>query len=137
MIRKMNSSDLDTVMQIWFDGNCDAHSSIPRSYWEKQRPAVRAAIKRAEVYCFIDGTGIVRGFIGLTGDYIAGLFVSAGFRNCGIGHQLLNFAKKGHDQLELAAYRQNQQAIKFYQHNDFVITRQTSAELRMAWSINK
>lgn len=137
MIRKMTPSDLDTVMQIWFDGNCEAHSFIPRSYWEEQRPSVRAAIQQADVYCFVDDQGVVRGFIGLTGNYIAGLFVAANFRNSGIGHQLLNSAKEHHGLLELSAYRKNQQAIKFYQRNNFVITRQTSDEVRMTWSVKK
>ena len=137
MIRKMIPSDLDTVMQIWFDGNRESHSFIPRSYWEDQRPSVRTAIQQADVYCFVDDQGVVRGFIGLTGNYIAGLFVAANFRGHGIGQQLLEVAKEKHIFLELAAYQKNPRAINFYQHNGFSITHQTSDEVQMAWSVEK
>lgn len=136
MIRKLIPSDLDAVMQIWFDGNCEAHSFIPRSYWEEQRPAVRTAIQQADVYCYVSD-GNVLGFIGLTGNYIAGLFVSTHSRGHGIGRQLLTTAKKNRSALELDAYQKNQRAINFYLQNCFVITRQTNDEVRMTWSAKK
>lgn len=136
MIRKLIPSDLDAVMRIWFDGNCKAHSFIPRSYWEEQRPAVRTAIQQADVYCYVDD-GNVLGFIGLTGNYIADLFVSAHSRSHGIGHQLLAAVKKHRATLELDAYQKNHRAINFYLQNGFVITHQTNDEVRMTWSAKK
>lgn len=137
MIRKMVPADIDTIMQIWFTSNCEAHSFIPQSYWEEQRPAVQAAIQQADVYCFVDNQGIIQGFIGLTGNYIAGLFVAANFRSHGVGRQLLEVAKDKYVFLELDAYQKNPRAINFYQHNGFSITHQTSDEVRMAWSVEK
>ena len=34
MIRKFETQDLGTVMQIWLQANLDAHAFIPASFWE-------------------------------------------------------------------------------------------------------
>lgn len=33
MIRKMNKEDLDSVMQLWLQGNLFAHSFVDPHYW--------------------------------------------------------------------------------------------------------
>lgn len=73
MIRKMKPADLDAIMEIWLSSNLDAHSFVGRQYWQEQLSAVRAAIQDAEVYCYIATNDTIAGFIGLTGDYLAGL----------------------------------------------------------------
>lgn len=35
MIRKMVDSDIDSVMDIWFQSTVDAHPFIDLHYWEK------------------------------------------------------------------------------------------------------
>lgn len=137
MIRKMTPADLDAVMAIWLAGNLEAHPFIPASYWHAHFPAVRSAIQQATVYCAIADQDKVVGFIGLTGNYIAGLFVAKDFRQHGIGQQLLAVAKNSKNSLTLDAYVQNQHAINFYRHQGFVITQQTADEVRMSWSAKK
>lgn len=136
MIRKMVTADIDSVMSIWLAGNLDAHSFIPAAYWHNQYPAVKTAIQQAAVYCYCDANNKVHGFIGLSNSYIAGLFVSKGFRRQGIGRQLLAIAKQNNNCLELDAYLANHNAISFYQRNGFKIIRQGSSEVRMRWSQN-
>lgn len=35
MIRPFQPEDLDAVVRLWLDANSQAHSFIPRSYWEE------------------------------------------------------------------------------------------------------
>lgn len=107
MIRKMKPADLNAIMEIWLSSNLDAHSFVGRQYWQEQLPAVRAAIQDAEVYCYIATNDTIAGFIGLTGDYLAGLFVASKYRQQGISSQLLVFVQGYHQQLTLDAYPQN------------------------------
>jgi putative acetyltransferase len=137
MIRKMVPADIDTIMSIWLAGNLDAHSFIPASYWHRQFSAVKTAIQQATVYCYCDTNDKILGFIGLTDNYIAGLFVSKGFRRQGIGKQLSNAAKQDNKHLELDAYLANHNAISFYQQNGFKIIWQAPSEVRMCWSQNR
>lgn len=34
MIRMFDARDLDQVMELWLNGNIEAHDFIPRNYWE-------------------------------------------------------------------------------------------------------
>ena len=41
MIRKIETQDLDAVMQIWLQANLDAHVFIPASFWRGHFEIVR------------------------------------------------------------------------------------------------
>ena len=36
MIRKFTPADIEVLMEIWLQANCQAHSFIPPSYWEER-----------------------------------------------------------------------------------------------------
>lgn len=131
MIAPLLPSQLDQVIDIWLDSNLEAHSFIDPQYWKDQLPDVKAAISKADVYCF--NAPEVVAFIGLDHDYIAGLFVDHHYRKHGIGKQLLDFVKKQHPHLSLDAYIQNQGAVNFYRKNGFTITSQADTEVHMEW----
>ena len=61
------------------------------------------------------------GFIGLTNNYVEGIFVSEAIQSKGIGKQLLNYAKEIKSSLRLSVYQKNTRAIAFYQREQFVI----------------
>lgn len=59
------------------------------------------------------------GFIGLAGDYIAGIFVEAEEQSRGVGKQLLVRAKQDRKRLTLQVYEKNERAVHFYQREGF------------------
>ena len=134
MIRKMKPADLNAIMEIWLSSNLDAHSFVGRQYWQEQLPAVRAAIQGAEVYCYIATNDTIAGFIGLTGNYLAGLFVASKYRQQGISSQLLVFVQGYHQQLTLDSYPQNQQVVAFYHRHSFVTSQQDATNVHMTWT---
>ena len=91
MIRALRPEDLDQVMQIWLDANLEAHCFLPESYWCDHMEEVRAALPAAQVFVYQDWEGL-QGFAGLTGDYLAGLFVRRAARSRGIGRALLELS---------------------------------------------
>ena len=93
MIRALRPEDLDQVMQIWLDANLEAHCFLPESYWCDHMEEVRAALPAAQVFVYQDWEGL-QGFAGLTGDYLAGLFVRRAARSRGNGRALLERAKE-------------------------------------------
>lgn len=119
MIRARDSKDLSAVMHIWLTGNCQAHSFIPKDYWERNLPAVEKALPQAEVYVYNDASAKVVGFIGLKDTYIEGIFVNAQSRGAGIGKQLLDFAKAKKQTLALRVYQKNTRAQAFYVREGF------------------
>lgn len=135
MIRKFLPQDINTVMDIWLQGNLDAHPFISPNYWIQNMNTVKEAICQADVFCAVDKHGNVQGFIGLQGDYIAGIFISRQVRGQHIGTSLLKFAKEHHQKLVLDVYLKNQRALTFYKQHGFTITRQNNQEARMTWQI--
>ena len=121
MIRRPDTQDLDTVSAIWLDANREAHAFIPAAYWLGHLEEVRAALAQAEVWVFADEDrpGIL-GFIGLQGDYIAGLFVRREARSRGVGRQLLDHVKTGRAELKLQVYVNNPRAEAFYRREGFL-----------------
>ena len=71
---------------------------------------------------------MIRGFIGITDGYIAGIFVDRPFRSHGIGKQLLDFTKQLHPSLSLSVYQKNQKAVSFYLREGFSVFSQSLDE---------
>jgi len=141
VIRVFKENDISVVMQIWLDTNIKTHSFISKCYWMDNYDMVKKIMPQAEIYVYEDNiTNQIEGFIGLTDNYIAGLFVKEGVQSKGIGKQLLNYAKGIKSNMRLSVYNKNIRAIKFYQREQFVIQSENTddntneKELIMVWS---
>ncbi len=122
MIRPFRKNDLTAVMQIWLDTNTKAHNFIPKEYWGDNYATVKEMLPQAEVYVYEDDdTRQIMGFIGLTKNYIAGIFIKETVQSNGIGKQILNYVKRIKNNLSLSVYQKNERAILFYQREQFVI----------------
>ncbi|VTS12269.1 N-acetyltransferase GCN5 [Streptococcus pseudoporcinus] len=120
VIRELDSSEVDRVAEIWLKMNKITHDYIDSSFWDKNLAEVRSQFLESEIYVAVDKQNIC-GFIGLTGEFVAGLFVETHYQSKGIGKQLLNTAKHYHTHLDLHVYSANQKAIKFYLSQGFEI----------------
>ncbi|MDE6034488.1 MAG: GNAT family N-acetyltransferase [Ruminococcus sp.] len=120
MIRKFCGNDINRVMNIWFEANMDSHNFVNPEYWKEKYNEVKSMIPQAEVYIY-ESDGIIKGFIGLDGDYIAGIFVDKIYRSEGIGTALIRFIKNSHERLILSVYEKNKSAVRFYEKSGFVV----------------
>ena len=141
MIRKFETQDLGAVMQIWLEGNLDAHPFIPASFWEAHFEMVRDMLPQAELYVHEgEDTQQIDGFIGLTESHIEGVFVAKSARSKGIGKALLDYAKSRRPCLTLSVYQKNQRALAFYRREQFVVQSEgidedtNEAEIQMLWT---
>lgn len=138
MIRKLRKTDLDEVAYIWLHTNKKAHDFIPETYWDEHFEMVEGMLGDAEIYVF-EEQGQIKGFVGLDGEYIAGIFVREKEQSLGIGKQLLDFVKSLKGQLKLNVYQKNERAIKFYTREQFEIQDEQTdeatgeAEYLMLW----
>lgn len=121
MIRKIQASaDIERVAEIWLQTNIKAHNFVSAEYWIDNFEKVKEMLLQAEVYVFEDESEI-QGFVGLSGDYIAGIFVWNEAQSRGIGKKLLDFIKGKKENLSLSVYQKNVRAIKFYEKENFKI----------------
>lgn len=122
MIRKCQSTDINEIAEIWLDTNIKAHNFIPAQYWQNHFEDVKKMFLQAEIYIYEnEETNKIQGFIGLSDDYIAGIFICSEAQSQGIGKQLLDFVKRIKVNLSLKVYKKNVRAIKFYQRENFRI----------------
>ena len=120
MIRKMKNVDINRVADIWLKTNLKAHYFIPEQYWTSNYELVKEMLLQAEVYVYEDNK-IIQGFVGLSNEYIEGIFVCDGVQSQGIGKLLLNYIKNIKSELLLNVYQKNIRAICFYQREGFEI----------------
>lgn len=138
MIRKLEKNDLDLVMSIWLETNANAHAFIERSYWEGNFELVKEMLPDSEVFVYADNLAI-QGFVGLMGQYLAGIFVKADSQSKGIGKALLDYVKECHSELTLHVYKKNTRAVAFYMREGFHVVKEQvdensgEVELAMSW----
>lgn len=141
MIRKFETQDLGTVMQIWLHGNLNAHAFIAASFWRGHFEMVRDLLLQAELYVHEnEAPRQIDGFIGLTENHIEGIFVAKSARSKGIGRALLGYAKSRKPRLTLSVYQKNERALAFYQREQFTVQSEgidedtNEADIQMLWT---
>lgn len=120
MIRELRKVDINKVAEIWLDTNIKTHYFISAQYWKSNFELVKELLLQATVYVYEDKQEI-QGFIGLSNEYIEGIFVSAEMQSQGISKILLNYVKGKRNKLILNVYQKNTRAISFYQREGFEI----------------
>ncbi|MEQ2677415.1 GNAT family N-acetyltransferase [Enterocloster citroniae] len=119
MIRLFEFRDLDKIMEVWLEGNLQAHAFIGEEHWKQNYESVKSVLPNAEVYVY-EEAGEIRGFIGMDADYIAGLFIKEEYRGRGIGHRLIETVKRK-KRLSLHVYERNTGAVAFYRAEGFKV----------------
>ena len=127
MIRKLQKVDINRVADIWLKTNLKAHFFIPEQYWISNYEFVKEMLPQAEVYVYEDDK-MIQGFIGVSDEYIEGIFVSDEMQSCGIGKMLLDYIKDKKDKLQLKVYQKNVRAMSFYQREGFTIQSESMDE---------
>ncbi|MGN1079130.1 MAG: GNAT family N-acetyltransferase [Alphaproteobacteria bacterium] len=117
MIRLSRASEIDDIMTLWLEANLQAHDFVPKEYWLSHYDEVKTEIAKG-VFVY-EQDGRIFGFIGLIGNYVAGLFVRTDKRRVGIGTSLIEFCKEQNPILELHVFEKNTGAVSFYEKNEF------------------
>lgn len=127
MIRRYKIEELETVLNLWLQTNLAAHDFIAEEYWRGNYELVKKMLPDAAIYVY-EESHVILGFIGLTGNYIAGLFVDAQSQSKGIGKALLDSVKNSHSELSLHVYKKNGRAVKFYRREGFAVSGEQTEE---------
>ena len=118
MIREFKETDLNNIMKLWLGTNISAHDFIDEEYWNSNYQQVSQMMPKATIYIYEENT--IKGFIGLSGNYIAGLFVESNSQSKGIGKALLDHIKSSNEELVLHVFRKNERAVQYYLREGFL-----------------
>lgn len=121
IIRKMEDKDVLFLADIWLNTSIIAHDFIPKDYWINNKSLmIKKYLPNSEVYV-AEETNNILGFIALSENYIASIFVDIEQQGKGIGTLLLNYAKNLRTELKLNVYQKNEKSVNFYKSKDFII----------------
>jgi putative acetyltransferase len=120
LIRYYRKTDLEEMVNIWYEASVTAHSFIPASFWALQKSTMKEKyLPLAENFIF-EEDGQLAGFISLVGERACALFVAPEMQGRGIGRVLLEHAKTLKERLSLTVYRENERALRFYEKCGFI-----------------
>lgn len=130
MIRSYKLQDTDRVIHIWLESSILAHRFIPAMYWiGKQEDMRNVYLPASHTYVFEDeNTGLVQGFVSMTGSYLAALFVIPESQGTGIGKALLEHVKERHTEITLNVYAKNEPSVLFYEKQGFRLIKEQTEE---------
>ncbi|MGL5378855.1 N-acetyltransferase, partial [Clostridium sp.] len=125
MIRKIESKDIDKIMDIWLESTIKAHNFISKEYWENSYDTVKNVyIPMAETFVYDDKDG-TKGFISIiNNEFIGALFVATQYQGSGIGKALIDYTMDKYKKLNLAVYKDNKKSVEFYINRGFKIVKE-------------
>ena len=124
IVREFNQADIDQIIEIWLEASIKVHDFMDSEFWKSKVNDMREIyIPSAETYVFEEEDEL-KGFVSLSGDTLAALFVSPRWQGEGIGKQLILKSKAIRDRLTLTVYRENRRSIEFYRKCGFKIIRE-------------
>lgn len=140
-IRVNKDTEIDKMIEIWYEGSLKAHDFIDSAYWTSQREAMKETyLPLAENYVLCRNDKEILGFVSIVDNgYLAALFIDSKHQGEGYGRALLDFVKEQYKQLQLKVYKKNERAGEFYQRNEFIIKEEQieektgEAEFVMEW----
>ncbi|WFD11874.1 N-acetyltransferase [Tepidibacter hydrothermalis] len=129
MIRKLKNEEINKVMDIWKESTIKAHNFIDKEYWENNYDDVKNIyIPISDTFVYDNGENI-KGFISIiNNEFIGALFVDVNYQGLGIGSKLIDYVIKKYEKLNLAVYKENEKAVKFYANKGFKIIKEQKNE---------
>ena len=129
MIRKLENKDVDKIMTIWKESTIKAHDFIDKQYWEDNYETVKNIyLPMSETFLQVDQDNI-KGFISIIeNEFIGALFIDVNYQGEGIGSKLIDYVTEKYGELELAVYKDNERAVKFYKNKGFKVIKEQETE---------
>jgi len=119
MIRKYEKTDIEDVMNIWYNATELAHPFLQDTFVEKVKRDMRELyLPNALTWVYEEDLKVI-GFISMLENEIAGLFVIPDEHARGIGTALVNHVGRTHEFLEVEVFEKNEIGRAFYNKYGF------------------
>lgn len=107
MIRPYEASDVEAILDIWYQASLIAHPFLAEDFLGEERRRIRHVYLPHSVTMVYEEKGTAVGFISLNGNDVGGLFVHPAQQRRGIGRALMDQACTLHEALELEVFAAN------------------------------
>jgi putative acetyltransferase len=122
-IRRANPTDRDALVEIWLRSVRATHTFLSEEDIQSLLPATRDYLTsdEPELWVLCADSGAIMGFMGMSGNEVAALFLAPEFRGCGGGRRLVRHAQELRGELTVDVNEQNAAARRFYEACGFVV----------------
>ncbi|PJG58936.1 GNAT family N-acetyltransferase [Aeromonas cavernicola] len=121
MLRPSRPDDMEQILEIWLLASLQAHDFVDASCWWQAQETLRTRyFERARLWVYEERDQLL-GFMALVDNYLAALFVRPDQQQRGVGHALLQEAKRQKEALYAVVFAENSEAVRFYHHHGFII----------------
>jgi len=142
MIRPYQDSDLETVLDIWYQASLVATPFLNQEFLAQERKNIQEIyIPNTLTWVFEKEHG-AKGFISMIGNEVGAIFVYPDFQGQGIGRSLMDKVSGMHPVLEVEVFEKNASGRSFYDRYGFQSLQQHLHEptneqmLRMRYSVS-
>ena len=114
MLRPYVETDLEDLLDAWYQASLVAHSFLSDEFMERERRAIAEEwmpISETTVY---ESDGRVVGFISMIGNEVGAIFVHPDHQGNGIGRALMDSVRGSRPYLELGVLEANEIGRRFY-----------------------
>ena len=122
-IRRAIPTDREVLLDIWLRSVRATHTFVSEEEVRSMTPQVRdyLASSEPEFWVLGDDSGVIRGFMGMSGSKMESLFLAPEFQRQGAGRRLVRHAQQLHGELTVDVNEQNTAARGFYEACGFVV----------------
>lgn len=120
MICQVGEKEYPVLIDIWVSAVRATHHFLSEEDYQFYRKHIPIYFNHVSLYAYKNGTGEIKGFIGVADGNIEMLFVENETRGSGIGKILLDYAVNDLDTRHVDVNEQNKQALAFYYKQGFV-----------------
>ena len=114
MIRIYKETDLEDVMNIWFEAQSIAHPFLTEDFVTMVKTMMKEKFIPNSKTWIYEAEGHVLGFIAMMNNEIGGLFVRPNRQTKGIGTQLVKHVFPFHEAIEVEVFNENKIGKPFY-----------------------
>ncbi len=119
MIRKYKESDIDEILEVWYQASRMAHPFLDADFMGMEKRNIRDVyIPNTSTWVF-EKEELVLGFISMMGNEVGAIFVRPDYHGIGIGRQLMDFVSDFHDEMEVEVFERNKVGKAFYDKYGF------------------
>lgn len=119
MIRKYQTSDTESIIEVWFEASSLAHPFLDAAFMEKEKHNIREIyLPNTETWVYEAGNRVV-GFIAMMGNEVGAIFLKPEYHGQGIGTRLMNHVAQIYGELEVEVFEKNDIGRAFYDKYGF------------------
>ena len=119
MIRKYIESDIDEILEVWYQASRMAHPFLDADFMGMEKRNIRDVyIPNTSTWVYTD-EDLILGFISMMGNEVGAIFVRPDYHGKGIGKQLMDFVSDFHEEMEVEVFERNNVGRAFYDKYGF------------------